>query len=244
MIDTSLLEKINEHAEEIRYQERKARRMQRLKKARRRALIIKCIIVGMLVSLPIGIISVCAAQNTKPQDDFEITQVSESIKPVYSNINVEPETLILDNKNNVTEEQTENFTYDKISLSSADTLLFQQIVMAECYSYFTEEEMLMIASVIRNRVESNIFPDTVREVLTQKKQFETYTNKRYLSQEINVNCEKAVSRALKGDTNIPEDILFFCTKEYYNSCSDDDFFKTLTNVPEYNFRNVMMFKAN
>jgi flagellar basal body-associated protein FliL len=241
MIDTSLLEKINEHAEEVRYQERKARRMQRLKKARRRALIIKCIIVGMLVSLPIGIISVCAAQNTKPQNDFEITQVSESIEPVYSDLIVEPETLIL---NNVTEEKTENFTYDKISISSSDKLLFQQIVMAECYSYFTEEEMLMIASVIRNRVESNIFPDTVREVLTQKKQFETYTNKRYLSQEINDNCQKAVSRALEGDTNIPEDILFFCTKKYYDSCSDDDFFKTLINVPEYNFRNVMMFKSN
>lgn len=144
---------------------------------------------------------------------------------------------------NVEEIEIPNFNYDEYTATEEEVWWYEHITMAEVYSFWDEEEMLYIASAIRNRIESAEYPNDVISVLTQRFQFSTYGDKRYLEVEPNDTCSAAVKRALLGDTNIPSDIVFFCTTEYYEAEDANGFFHTLVNVPEYSFRNIMMFKA-
>lgn len=250
-IDTTLFRTINEHSEEVRYQEKRRLRLERQKRERRRQIIIRSIIAVLVLVLPITVLTVNAANNNSEPSE-EITIVAETIEPVLSDdVLIEEIVVVEKNDSEITTTPTvegveikESYTYDPYYATSDEIWYYQQVTMAECYSYFSEEEMLMIASAIRNRMEANCFPDDVISVVTQKKQFSVYANGRYQKVTPNQTCKDAVARALEGDTNIPEDIMWFCTVEYFENCPSDDFFKTrVVNVPEYNFQNVMMFKA-
>lgn len=133
------------------------------------------------------------------------------------------------------------YVYD---LSDEDRLLFEQIIAAEAYSFWSEEDCLTLASVIVNRVNCEFeFEDTFRGVLTEKRQFETYSNGRYLEVEVFEAARNAVDRALRGETNVNSDILYFCTEEYYDTLDNptEDFFLTLGDV-DYQVRNVLFFE--
>lgn len=132
----------------------------------------------------------------------------------------------------------------KYELSEEDRLFFEQIISAEAYSFWTTEECLALASVIINRVEStdrdfaNV--NTIREVLEQDKQFETYSNERYLTVPVSDSAKEAVDLALQGKTNVAEDVLFFCTEEFYETTSENSFWQK--NLEERtNVRNVVFF---
>lgn len=124
--------------------------------------------------------------------------------------------------------------------SEGDKLLFEQILAAESYSFWSESDLLSLATVIVNRVKHPDFPDTFGEVLREDRQFATYANGRYKDAVITDECIWAVEAALNGETNLNSDVLWFCTKEYYDSTSDDDFFKSLDHV--YTCRNVYFFE--
>lgn len=176
-------------------------------------------------------------------EEKEISDSKENLMVEDNSIN-EDVTIEEDIENvEIIEVATPNYTYGNLEVSNLDIELFERIVMAESYEYFTEDEMLKIASVIRNRIESDIFPDTIHDVITQDIQFETYSNARYSEVVPNEACKNAVKRALFGDTNISTKILYFCTSEYYQ-VETNGFFHSLNNVSGANFRNVMMFTEN
>lgn len=128
------------------------------------------------------------------------------------------------------------YIYD---ISDEDRLFFEQIMAAESYSYWRTDDVLSLCTVVVNRVNSKDFPNTFRGVLEQGKQFETYANGRYLTVEIADEVREAVDLALRGEVNLNSEVMWFCTKKYYEDSSKDDFFRTLDHV--YTCRNVYFF---
>lgn len=251
-LDLSAMQFVNAHAEEVRLQkEREVRRMKRLarqRKIRNRRIAALSLAIALLTGASL---CVFAQENTKSKtktiavEEFvEVKEVNEQTTTQSSYIIVEVPEEVISEMEKV--EET-SYTYHAIEISDDDIELFERIVMAECYDFFTEDEMLIIASVIRNRVESSSYPNTVRGVITEKNQFETYSNGRYLEVTPNDKCKRAVERALKGDTNINQKIEYFCTAEYYQKeatfAKNKQFFHSLENHDYWNFRNVMLFKV-
>ena len=117
---------------------------------------------------------------------------------------------------------------------------FEQVMAAESYEFWSEQDVLSLATVVMNRVNNPDFPDTVEEVLMQDRQFTTYLNGRYKDAVVTDECKQAVDAALSGKTNLNSNVLWFCTKEYYDNMPEDDFFRSLNHV--YTCRNVYFFE--
>lgn len=79
---------------------------------------------------------------------------------------------------------------------------------------------LLVANVVLNRVDSDKFPDTVKEVVFQREngvsQFSPVANGRYYSVEISEETVEAVGRALAGEDN-SRGALFFAARKYADS---------------------------
>ena len=138
-------------------------------------------------------------------------------------------------------EEVEEYVYN---ISDEDKLLFKRIISAESYGFWSYQDCLSLATVVTNRLDSESFPhsDSIREILTTKNQFETYSNGRYLEVEITEAADEAVEAALKGNKNLNSDVMYFCTSEYYSVCSSKDFFKSNLGEPVYQVRNVLFFE--
>ena len=123
-------------------------------------------------------------------------------------------------------------TFYVIPVSADEVYFMEQIVAAETYSYWGVDECLPIAQVIVNRYYSSEFPDDISEILSQKNQFETYSNGRYKDVEITDAVREAVNLALSGKGTLPKESVFFCTEEYYNKIGKNGWFGTLTKVDQ------------
>ncbi|GHH99232.1 cell wall hydrolase [Neobacillus kokaensis] len=67
---------------------------------------------------------------------------------------------------------------------------------------------IAVACVVLNRVESSMFPDTIKEVIYQKRQFQPVQNGQ-INKPANKDSIKAVQEALKEKRHIAGDSLFF-----------------------------------
>ena len=105
------------------------------------------------------------------------------------------------------------------SLSEEDLSVLLRIVEAEAGSEDIEGKLL-VANVVLNRVESDVCPDTVKEVVFQRAngvtQFSPVSNGRYYVVEISDETYTAVERALEGD-NISQGALYFAARKYADS---------------------------
>lgn len=89
-------------------------------------------------------------------------------------------------------------------IQESDNIMLQKIAIAE--SGGTDVVLMAyIMQVVLNRVNSSEFPDTISEVITQKKQFSTYPNK-YNNSVPNEHSKKALDSV---DQIINQDQLFF-----------------------------------
>lgn len=118
--------------------------------------------------------------------------------------------------------------------------LFMKVISAEGYSFWNYSDYLSLVTVVLNRYESSDFPDNFHDILMSRKQFEVVGNGRYLDAEITEECRLAVEDGLNGKRNLNHDVLWFCSRDYYENCGDDDFFKTLEKV--YACRNIYFFE--
>jgi N-acetylmuramoyl-L-alanine amidase len=84
-----------------------------------------------------------------------------------------------------------------MELDDADAYLLAKIAMAEAEGEDTEGKALVIR-VVLNRVASDEFPDTVREVLYQKKQFSPISNGRFDRVEPDSDCYAALEMVSSG----------------------------------------------
>lgn len=104
-------------------------------------------------------------------------------------------------------------------LSEEDLEALLRIVEAEAGSE-DEDGRLLVANVVLNRVNSEDFPVTVKEVVFQQSegvtQFSPVASGRYYTVEISEETIVAVERALMGE-DISQGALYFASRKYANS---------------------------
>ena len=105
------------------------------------------------------------------------------------------------------------------NLSAEDREALLRIVEAEAGSE-DEDGRLLVANVVLNRVNSEAFPSTVKDVVFQKSkgvaQFSPVSSGRYYKVKISEKTEAAVERALAGE-DISEGALYFASRKRADS---------------------------
>lgn len=99
----------------------------------------------------------------------------------------------------------------------------------DCY-----ESKLAVTNVICNRVNSASFPNTIKKVIMQKKQFSVIADGRYKTVKVTDSTKKAVDEVLKGKWIISDKVLYFNVKglnswakrnlSYYDTIGVHDYF--------------------
>ena len=212
---------------------RKRKRQLRLRKERERKILtfFVFVIIFLIYSL------FCVLKYNKEEEKIlEIT-----VEEIPSEKNFSTQIVIPENNVSISVDVNVNVPSSyKYDISEEEKTLFMQIMAAESYEYWSYQDILSLATVVINRYNSpDEFPHNFHDIFTQENQFATYSNGRYLTANITDNCEQAVEDALEGKVNLNSEVKYFCTKQYYDSCSDNDFFKTLNHV--YTVRNVYFF---
>ena len=147
------------------------------------------------------------AEETEAETEAEETEAEEeSVEAVTTP--VEPEDESVDTVAEQAEENAEETA--EITLSSDEYQVLLRIVQAEA-GICDEEGKLLIANVILNRMESDEFPDTVRGVVYQKKQFSPVMNGKINTCKVTEETIQAVDRALNGE-DISEGALYFMNR--------------------------------
>ncbi len=122
-----------------------------------------------------------------------------------------------------------------ISITQEEVEILQRIVEAEATGQDIKGKIL-VANVVLNRVMSDDFPNTIKEVVFQRTgdcyQFSPIRDKRYWSVEITEETVEAVERALAGE-DYSEGALFFAARKYADQDNMDWFDNNLTYLFQY-----------
>lgn len=114
------------------------------------------------------------------------------------------------------QEETIEYVYD---LSERDMELLLRIVEAEA-GCEDEDGRILVANVVLNRMESELFPDSVAEVVLQTNngvsQFSPVSSGSIWTVEVSEETREAVEKALEGE-NISQGALFFAARKYADS---------------------------
>ena len=123
----------------------------------------------------------------------------------------------------------------KYQLSDKDQEALMRIVEAEAGGE-DQDGKLLVANVVLNRVNSEIFPDSVVEVVMQREQgiaqFSPTVDGRYQRVKISADTKEAVERALYGE-DISQGALYFCAREKADSENLQWFDRKLTRLFAY-----------
>ncbi|MCE7792912.1 cell wall hydrolase [Salipaludibacillus sp. CUR1] len=103
-------------------------------------------------------------------------------------------------------DNTDNGSADRIELSASERDLLERLVHAETRGQDYEGKVA-VAEVVFNRVDSDDFPDTVRDVIMQNRQFSPVANGA-INNNPSSKTKEAVQDAVEG-TNLVDDALFF-----------------------------------
>ncbi len=140
------------------------------------------------------------------------SRASQNRKIIYDLLE---ETAEIEEGASVQEETTE-YVYD---LSERDMELLLRIVEAEA-GCEDEDGRILVANVVLNRMESELFPDSVAEVVLQTNngvsQFSPVSSGSIWTVEISEETREAVEKALEGE-NISQGALFFAARKYADS---------------------------
>lgn len=101
-----------------------------------------------------------------------------------------------------------------------------RIVEAEAGGEDTQGKIL-VANVIMNRVNSKKFPNSIKEVVFQKKQFSPITDGRYASVTVSYGSREAVNRALAGE-DYSQGALYFSARSKADPSNMSWFDRNLT----------------
>ena len=142
------------------------------------------------------------------------SQSIETIKPqAYNLITFEPQTKEK-HESNIKVDYYPEFTYSK-DWSAQESYLFAKIAMAEAEGCNTQTKTLIIMSVL-NRVWSDEFPDTIKDVIFQENQFSPIDNGRWDRVEPNEDCYEAVRIVMEAKYD------YSGGATYFESCDDED----------------------
>ena len=120
-------------------------------------------------------------------------------------------------------------------LSDKDYDALLRIVEAEAGGE-DQDGKLLVANVVLNRVNSEVFPDSVVDVVMQKEQgiaqFSPTVDGRYQTVKVSDDTKEAVERALYGE-DISRGALYFCAREKADSEKMQWFDRKLTRLFAY-----------
>ena len=106
------------------------------------------------------------------------------------------------------------FTYSK-DWSVEDSYLLAKIAMAEAEGCNTRTKTLIVMSVL-NRVWSDEFPNTIKDVIFQENQFSPINNGRWDRVEPNEDCYEAVRIVMEANYD------YSGGATYFENCADED----------------------
>jgi len=104
--------------------------------------------------------------------------------------------------------KTESKLEAAISIDPDELALLAKLVQVEAGNE-SYEGKLAVASVVMNRVSSDNFPDTVKDVIYAPHQFPPATNGLLDKAKASEDCIKAAKAALSGENNVPGAVYFF-----------------------------------
>lgn len=103
----------------------------------------------------------------------------------------------------------------ELDLSAEESYLLAKIAMAEAEGCSTQTKALIVMCVL-NRVESNEFPETIKEVIFQENQFSPIDNGRWDRVEPNEDCYEAVKIVMEAKYD------YSGGATYFENCVDED----------------------
>lgn len=124
----------------------------------------------------------------------------------------------------------------KIKVEREELILLEKIVASEAIGEPYEGKVAVV-NVIMNRVDSEDFPNTIKEVVYQKGQFSPVSNGRINEIKPNEEVKEAVKDALGGEKVVSDETLYFLnpdiatdltipkTKEYVKTIENHAFYK-------------------
>lgn len=104
------------------------------------------------------------------------------------------------------------YAFDSTNWTEEEKYLLAKIAMAEAEGCSIETKSLVIATVL-NRVEEKSFPDSIKEVIYQKRgnvyQFSPLGNGRWNKVEPNEDCYTALEKVMKAENDFSNGALYF-----------------------------------
>lgn len=168
---------------------------------------LKILILGSLTTVNILLLgdSYLCQQYNEASNNTEIT--SECIETTSSEetfINTEETT------NEILSETTSEDVIDDLEgycYSDEDLYLLARVIDAEASDICTDEHKMCTGQVILNRMNSNKYPNTLREVVYDKGQYASVENDR-LKEEITKESLDVARRLLNGEKILPDDVVY------------------------------------
>ena len=178
----------------------------------------KNMIWHIIIITIIMIIALC----NMPKVIAEKEDTSKSVSESYSNKTTTPYVSNLVTFEPQTEEESSEvevdyypeFTYSK-DWSTEESYLLARIAMAEAEGCNIQTKTLIIMCVL-NRVWSDKFPDTIKEVIFQENQFSPIDNGRWDRVEPNEDCYEAVKIVMEAKYD------YSGGATYFENCADED----------------------
>lgn len=178
----------------------------------------KNMIWHIIIITIIMIIALC----NMPRVIAEKEDTSKSVSESYSNKTTVPYVSNLVTFEPQTEEESSEvevdyypeFTYSK-DWSAEESYLLARIAMAEAEGCNVQTKTLIIMCVL-NRVWSDEFPDTIKEVIFQENQFSPIDNGRWDRVEPNEDCYEAVKVVMEAKYD------YSGGATYFENCADED----------------------
>ena len=168
---------------------------------------LKILILGSLTTVNILLLgdSYLCQQYNEASNNTEIT--SECIETTSSEetfINTEETTneILLETTSEDVIDDLEGYCY-----SDEDLYLLARVIDAEASDICTDEHKMCTGQVILNRMNSNKYPNTLREVVYDKGQYASVENDR-LKEEITKESLDVARRLLNGEKILPDDVVY------------------------------------
>lgn len=99
--------------------------------------------------------------------------------------------------------------YERVGMTEEEFIFISSVVEAESDRSESLEGRILIAETILNRVESDLFPDTISGVLTQSGQFSTVVNGQSIVERTELSDEAVIIAAREIEAGTAPEVLFF-----------------------------------
>ena len=180
--------------EKMKFEERR-----KLRKRMRRRKLFWNVVVGYIIGCIIGLA-------------IRINFASAQVVPQEQNQVREPYNISIIIEEDVEAPKGLKYVFDSTNWTEEEKYLLAKIAMAEAEGCSIETKSLVIATVL-NRVEEKSFPDSIKEVISQKRgnvyQFSPLGNGRWNKVEPNEDCYTALEKVMKAENDFSNGALYF-----------------------------------